>query len=475
MKLFKSYFFIFFAFLILACTPKTTEQIIDKTEEVVKVEKVECATFNDLGKNKNESIEAFILYKDQIKAKDFDAAYPLWQKAIRLAPKADGNKSYHYDDGIKIFNYFADKEMEEANRAMWADSVKMLYDQKEKCYGSSDELTSKKAYDLYYNYRENVGDSYLYGLIKKVVDNTGKDIPEYLVNPFSNLIVSNIISKSIEVEEGKKYANLVMETIADGIANCGDDCKNWNIINDYSIDRLAVLERFPAFYPCAYYVEKYYPEFQAASGDCEVIESVMIRLRRGGCEESDSRVAEVLTAYNSNCKKETTTKKGPLSEAFDFYRNGQYEEAVAKFDEYFATETNTEDLAKYQLVVAKIYYRDLKDFPKARKYALDAAANKGNWGEPYILIGKLYATSGPICGPGTGWKSQIVTWPAIDKWNYAKKIDSSVSSDANKLIKQYQKYMPSIEDIFSRPNVKEGGSFYVGCWIKESTIARAAK
>ena len=67
-----------------------------------------------------------------------------------------------------------------------------------------------------------------------------------------------------------------------------------------------------------------------------------------------------------------------------------------------------------------------------------------------MLIGKLYASSGPLCGPGTGWDSQIVTWPAIDKWEYAKSIDPSVAADASKLIAQYKKYMPNKEDVFIR-------------------------
>ena len=461
------------AFFISSCTPKTTEKIVEVPVEKKVTKVIECATFNDLGSKQEAAVTAFILYKDELKLKNYEAAYPLWQKAMRMAPKADGNKSYHYDDGVKLFTYFADQETVEDNRMMWADSMKVLYARKAKCYGSSLEMQSKQAYDMYYNFRDEVGDQYLYGLMKEVVDAKGNDMPEFLVNPFSNLIVSNVIEKDIEVDEAKKYANMVMDIIANGNANCGDDCKNWKIINDYSLGRLAVLERFPAFYPCDYYADKYFSEFEAAPTDCDVIESVYARLKRGGCEDTDTRLLEIKNAYDSNCKKVAT--KGPVGEAYDMYRSGDYEKAIEMFDAYFATETDKEKLAKNQLLVAKIYYRDIKDFPKARKYALDAASNKANWGAPYVLIGKLYASSGPICGPGTGWKSQIVAWPAIDKWNYAKSIDPSVASEANGLIKTYQQYMPAVEDIFSRPNVKEGGSFYVGCWIKENTTARAAK
>ena len=98
---------------------------------------------------------------------------------------------------------------------------------------------------------------------------------------------------------------------------------------------------------------------------------------------------------------------------------------------------------------------------------------KSGWGEPYLLIGKLYASSGPLCGPGRGWDSQIVTWPAIDKWEYAKSIDPASAKEANSLIARYKQYMPNKEDVFFR-TLNVGQSFYVGCWIKETTKIRTS-
>ena len=129
--------------------------------------------------------------------------------------------------------------------------------------------------------------------------------------------------------------------------------------------------------------------------------------------------------------------------------------------------------AKYNLLIAKIYYGDLKNFSKSRSKALEAASQKSNWGEPYILIGKLYASSGTLCGPGTGWDSQIVTWPAIDKFEYAKKIDPSVTTEANKWINRYWQYMPKKEDLFFR-SLTAGSSFKVRCWINETTTIRTS-
>ena len=73
--------------------------------------------------------------------------------------------------------------------------------------------------------------------------------------------------------------------------------------------------------------------------------------------------------------------------------------------------------------------------------------------------------------PGTGFDSQVVTWPAIDMWQRAKSIDGSVAGKANQLIGRYTQYMPSKSDIFQR-GIAEGSTYKVGCWIQETTRVR---
>ena len=112
-----------------------------------------------------------------------------------------------------------------------------------------------------------------------------------------------------------------------------------------------------------------------------------------------------------------------------------------------------------------------KDFSTARKHALEAANLNPNWGKPYILIGRMYAGSGRLCGPGTGFESQKVLWPAMDMWNKAKKIDPSSADEAQKYINQYYQYMPEKKDLFQR-SITPGTSYNIGCWIGGTSIAR---
>ena len=155
-------------------------------------------------------------------------------------------------------------------------------------------------------------------------------------------------------------------------------------------------------------------------------------------------------------------------------REGQYKEAIDCLEKAIESMSSNKDKATYKLFIAKIYFAHLKNFSKARKYAREAASLRSGWGEPYLLIGTLYASSGPLCGPGRGWDSQRVVWVAIDKWERARSIDSSVRSEASKLINQYAQYMPELGEIFQR-GLKEGQSYLVPCWIQETTTIRAKK
>jgi len=54
----------------------------------------QCGTFSDTPKE-SEATEAHVLYRDAVKAKNYDEAYEPWKKAYSLAPAADGERSYH--------------------------------------------------------------------------------------------------------------------------------------------------------------------------------------------------------------------------------------------------------------------------------------------------------------------------------------------------------------------------------------------
>lgn len=455
--------------MLLSCTPKVAEQTAapppPKPTEVGP-----CGTF-DNSPNGEEALNSHVIYRDYLKAGNYEEAFGYWKKAYKLAPAADGRRNTHYADGIRFHEYFLTQTEDAVLKKEHTDKIFELYDQIEECYGEVGYVSGRKAFDLYYKYKDRATRDEIYDLFTKSID-TDKDSAQlFILNPFTDLLVRRYFDGEIDMAEAQKYDALIRRRLHLGLKS-GEYKEQWAIINEYVPKRLEAFEGVKGFYGCDYYLDKYWQDFLEDSTNCEIIGQVYGKLRRGGCDTTSLELTTLVAAGRRHCIIETGPSEQSL--AYNALREGNYEEAVRRFQDLV---NNTDDIdrkATFLLLMAKVYYRDLKNFPEARKYALEAASIKKNWGEPFLLIGRLYASSGPLCGPGRGWDSQIVVWPAIDKWNHAKRIDPTAAAEANKWIGTYAKYMPDFSDIFQR-SLKEGASFRVGCWIQENTTIRAAK
>lgn len=468
---------IFSLFLIFnACTPKVVEETKEQVvEEPIQVKPVgPCTILSQLSASKKDEAEtAYVLYRDFYKSKEYEKALPLWKKAFSLAPAANGRIKYQYDDGVGIYKGLIDKETDLATKKSYVAEIMNIYDKRAECTGDTGYSLGRKAFDNYYYFSDYTSEEETFQQFKQAIDLKGEKSDYFIINPLTALLFDRILDKRISYEEGRNYANKIFDAVEYGKANCVKDCDAWDIVNDYAPAKLENLEGLEGFFDCSFFSERYYALYKSNPTDCETINKAYGRMLWGKCDKNDPIVAEVRNAKSTNCYTPPPPKESTLKKGYNAYTEGRYNEAISFFEEFVQTTTDNNKKAKYALLIAKIYYGDIKNFPKARKKALEAASYRGSWGEPYILIGKLYASSGPLCGPGRGWDSQIVTWPAIDKFEYAKSIDSSVAAEANKWISQYRQYMPSKEDIFLR-NLKAGSSYKVGCWIQESTKIRTA-
>jgi len=311
-------------------------------------------------------------------------------------------------------------------------------------------------------------------MFKRSFDLEKEKAPAFLFNPFTSLLANLMVDEKISVAEASTYANQMLNTLATNRAEytaANWKGEGWDVVESYAPARLKTMEGVKGFYGCDYYKEQYYKSFENAPTDCDSIILVLSRMKWAECSGEDPQVDAVYTAYKKHCN-EPDEPLGPNCR--QLLTEGKYQEAIDCYTDRAEAATDANEKAKLYLVTAKIYYGELKQFSKSRKAAREALKHRPNWGDPYLLIGKLYASSGPLCGTGTGWNSQVVTWPAIDKWQTAKRVDSSVSAEANKLIRRYEKYMPTVEDIFQR-GLKKGQKFKVPCWIQESTTIRVAK
>ncbi len=472
--------------IIYACTPKTTET----TQQTVTATKVKPPVNMDnlspCQKWVNESfedeaLEAHVLYRDQMKAQNYTAALPLWEKVYQMAPAADGRRDAHYMDGAKIYKYLITYQegTTPEQKAAYQQKVFDLYQQAVDCYpDKASDYKALMAYDYFYTFPGTKSEEEIYEMYKEIVDTDGLETSVSVLNPFTALIVNLLLEEKIPMTEAQKYAgeiNAIFDHNKKERTPAEWKKQGWDIVESYTPPRLEQLEGIKGFYGCDYFIEKYAAEYQENPDDCEAIGNFISRLKYGGCPDTDPNLVAARAAKEANCKVEVvSTGGGLLGPARECMENGDYDCAISKYEEYVNSVDDNTKKANINLRIAKIYYVHKKSFSKARQYARKAASQRSGWGAPYMLIGTMYASSGPLCGPGTGFDSQRVTWVAIDQWNKAKSIDPSVSADANKLINRYTQYMPTRADIFQR-SIKEGSTYKVPCWIQENTTVRIAK
>ncbi|MFZ1524878.1 MAG: hypothetical protein WAT22_08690 [Saprospiraceae bacterium] len=423
---------------ILSCTPKLAD-VRPTDTPMVPQEKKEpkgpCITFDDLEPHEKETAEnAFVLYKDFLKAKNYQEAMHYWKIAYFMAPGSNGRAKNHFEDGAGIYKQLHDGTNDMFLKRKYVDTIMSIYDKKKQCFGDEAYINGLKAFDYYYNYPGYVDDEAIYNLFKSNFDIKGKDADYFVVNPFTKLLFDRVVEGKVSQDEGRKYADLIFKTVENGLSTCkGKICEAWQVINEYAPARLEGLEGLDGFYGCEYYTKKYYPMFQANPDSCDVINLVYARLLRGGCLSTDAKVTELKQVKSTKCYV-APPALSCAAQGNEDYSQGKYSNAVESYQKCIDQSNDNDTKAKYMLLIAKIYYRDLRNFAKSRKFALDAAKLKSGWGEPYMLIGNLYASSGPMCGTGRGWESQVVTWPAIDMWNKAKSVDPSVINPSCKLV-----------------------------------------
>lgn len=124
-------------------------------------------------------------------------------------------------------------------------------------------------------------------------------------------------------------------------------------------------------------------------------------------------------------------------------------------------------------------YQKMGQLAKARQAYRKAIEMRDGFGRAYIAIGDLYANAVNKCSGGEMKREdKAAYWAAVDKYQQAKRIDSSVASVANSKIQTYRKVFPTKEDIFYRSDWKQGESYTInkGCysWIGETTTVRPA-
>jgi hypothetical protein len=446
----------------------------------------QCETWND--SNLREDAEnAHSIYRQALKTDDFKLAFEYWKKTFEIAPAADGLRDYHYMDGIKLYKQKIKDTTDENLKKEYKANIIRLYEEAVACYESksiilkcaTDDCYDKKigyilgrqAYDMFYELRTPYTQTC--DVLKKSLDLAGNDSEYIVFAPIANMIVYRFEKGQISAEQAREFYIRVNEIADYNIANN----KTYSAYYDQAKQSMnATFTKIESdIFDCDFFKEKYRAEYEANIEEPEVIKRILIILKKEGCPDDD----EFLMELDSNWKKYATEKnaeitaelerKNPALKGNRLIKEEKYSEAADAFEAAIAQEEVDSIKANYLFTLASVQFGQLNQLNSARNNAREAARLKPNWGKPYILIGDMYTKSSRDCGDS--WNQRLAVLAAIDKYAYAKSIDSESAEKAQSRLNKLYSSMPAQENGFMR-GLKEGDVLTVECWIGEKVRLR---
>ena len=410
------------------------------------------------GEDSLKAIEYYSLYREFYKQKNFEDARVNWRYIFFNNP---GARKSPYVDGVKIYEHFIKAETDADKKKSLVDTLMIIYDKRIECHGEEGKVLARKALAMV-KHKHRTSQEMLATFGRSVELQKGKT-KYYILYPYMLNTVIAYEKEKINLEEAMKIYQSIVDVIEMNLSNNSKDEEKFKSEQE-KID--ALLPR--VIKNCEDAKGVYAKRYKEDPSNPKIWQGIFDLLKSARCTDEPIFVEVTIKLYDKEPKANLA-----VFLARQMKDQRKFQNAVRYYKQGINMEEETNTKADYCMELALLYQK-LDDYPSARTYALKAAAAKANWGEPYLFIGDLYSGSGEKCGRGTGWESQVVTWPAIDMYNKARSIGPSCTEKANKKIAFYNKYMPTTEDIFFH-GLKEGDQYKVNCWINADTIVRARK
>ena len=402
------------------------------------------------------------LFHESVKNNQFEEAYGFWLPVYQSRP--DMNKAI-YTDGAKILDYRYNQATDEAVRKALRDSIMQLHDDRIKYFDEArypDEyVLGVKAMDYLTYFTEDELALPAYEWLKTSVTALGAKSQITVLRKFVE-VSYNIYKSNTDQYSDQFLADYQMAAAAlDQIAVAGGKNAEHATHQKAYVDRLYAASGAA---DCGQMDQMYASVVAESASDIEKLGSIMKLYRRLGCTESD-----VLFAAAEHAHKLQPTSESAAGCAQMCIKKEDYAGALEYYKQALSLVTDDEDKADYLYRMANVYVA-MKNYQQGASYAQQALDVNAEDGRCYLLLGICYASAKIYDDPIL---ARSVFWVACDMFQKAKKVDSSCSSDANKLIATYRQYFPSKEDVFFHKELNEGAPFRVGGWIGKTTTCRS--
>ena len=382
-----------------------------------------------------------------------------WRRVFLNCPSA---KERTLTDGTKIVNNALIRGTKDAAlKEKYIDTLVMVYEARIQYFPKSGigNIKGRMGLDLmaFPSRMEQA-----YNALKDAIDTDGNNsnyaFIDGLFSTTINMVKAGKLDESAILDE---YSRL-MDIVEFNIKKYTEE-GNEKLLNSYTATKGNLELGVQPYANCEDLVRIYQKKFDAEPDNVELLQKIAATFAARNCDKTDLYLAVAIKLHKLNPSPES---------AYFIGKRYLSDQEYAKATSYLLEATKSEDVKSAQQAykyLAQIMLKESK-WEQGRAYARKAIELDKTDGEPYMIIGYLYASSGKDCNVNP-LHQKAVLWAAVDKFQRAKEVDPSLASKANEMIREYSKMFPTSEDAFFY-NVFEGDTYQVECWINETTKAR---
>lgn len=433
---------------------------------------VETGTPYGTGEDSIQCVRNIAFYRTHAKSENYVDAYTFWKRVYDNCPAASKDT---YIIGADILKWKIENANTPEERQQWIDNLMEMYDTRIKYFGDdpktgTDYILGSKAADYISLMGDKTDYKLVYDWLKDVVYDKKAETDPLTLSYFT-------FASMVKMMQDEAYKEKYIEEhlMVDGFYNSkiaeATQAGNTAKAEEYASFKAAGEGNFAASgaASCEVMQEIYASKVDAKKTDKEFLQSTIALFKSVGCTESPVYFTMSEHLYNIE-----PTAEAALGIAGKAYMEKNYDRAETYYKQAIELSDDSDSQADaYYLLGVMSYNRG--SYATARNYANKAMQLKANFGAPMLLIAQMYAASAPNIYPDDPVKQRIVYCLVVDKCERARAIDSTIATEANRLIGSYRQHYPTKEDVFMHPDLEEGATFQVGGWIGESTTIRVAQ
>lgn len=386
-----------------------------------------------------------------------------WRKVFLKCP---GYKERTLTDGTKIVNNALVRgTKDEALKEKYIDTLVMVYEAriqyfpKKKSGNQIGNIKGRMGIDLM-AYPSRMEQAYT--ALKEAIEIDGNNSNFAFIDAYFTTVINMVKAEKLDESEILDEYSKLMDITEYNINRYTEE-NNEKLLNNYAQTKGNLEGMVQPYANCDDLVRIYQKKYDADPDNVELLNKIATVLAARNCDKSDLYLAVAIKLHRLNPSPESAYFIGKR-----YLSDQEYNKATS----YLIEATKSEDTKSAQQAykyLAQIMLKESK-FEQGRTYARRAIELDKTDGEPYMIIGYLYASSSKECNANP-LQSKAVLWAAVDKFQRAKEVDPSIAAKANEMIRDYSKMFPTSEDAFFY-NVFEGDTYQVECWINETTRAR---